>query len=175
MRLRLAISAFVVAVPLLGTTLEHLTLEQMVQKSTGIVRARVASCTGEMRQRLIYTRCDVTVTETWKGAAATHTSVFVPGGRVGRLVQTIAGAPALTTGQEYVLFLWAGRSGINQVIGLHQGVFQLLPDGKGFIAQRTATTERMLDASGREIADQDMRYSAAELKQRVLAILGGDR
>jgi hypothetical protein len=176
MRLGLAITAIAAAVPLLATTLEQLSLEQMTQKSTAIVRARVSGCTGEMRQRLIYTRCDVAVSETWKGNLGTHTSVYVPGGRVGRLVQTIAGAPVLSTGQEYVLFLWAGRSGINQVIGLHQGVFQLLPDGKGAkVAQRTATAERMLDASGQEIADHDMRYSAAELKQRVLEILGGNR
>jgi hypothetical protein len=174
MRLRLAIAVLIAAIPAVATTLERLSLADMTQKSTGIVRGRVSACSGEMRQNLIYTRCDLAVSETWKGAALPGTTVYVPGGRVGRLMQTIAGAPGLEIGQEYVFFLWAGRSGINQVIGLHQGVFQLLPDAKGKeVAQRSATAERMLDATGREVTDQSLRYSAAELKRLVLDILGG--
>jgi hypothetical protein len=172
MRLRLAIIAVTLATVSAGTTLERLSLEDMAQKSTGIVRGRVSGCAGEMRQNVIFTRCDVSVSETWKGNAAPRVSVYVPGGRVGRLTQTIAGAPALENGQEYVIFLWAGRSGINQVIGLHQGVFQLAADAEGTtIAQRAATAERMLDAGGLEVSDQSLRYTAAELKSRVLGIL----
>ena len=174
MRLALPTSLFLATAALLGTTLDRLSLEQMTQQSTGIVRGRVSACAGEMRQNLIYTRCEIAVTETWKGRPAASTSVYVPGGRAGGYMQTIAGSPALAAGQEYVIFLWAGRSGINQVIGLHQGVFQLAPDGKGgVVAQRSATSERMLDSSGREVADRDVRYSASELRQRVQEILGG--
>lgn len=173
MRLHLA-TAVVFTVPALATTLERLSLADMTQKSTAIIRGHVSGCTGEMRQNLIYTRCDVTVSETWKGTPHPRASVYVPGGRVGRLMQTIAGAPALEIGQEYVIFLWAGRSGINQVIGLHQGVFQLLHDSKGkAMAQRMATSERMLDATGQEVPDQGLRYSASELKRLVMEILGG--
>ena len=176
MRLRSAITVIVATLPLLGTTLERLSLDEMAQKSTSIVRGRVSGCAGEMRQSLIFTRCEIAVSETWKGQGATRASVYVPGGRVGRLVQTIAGAPALETGQDYVLFLWAGRSGINQVIGLHQGVFQLVTDAKGtVVAQRSATTERMLDSGGQEVVDRDVRYTAAELRQRVADALGGSR
>jgi hypothetical protein len=173
MRLRLAITALLYAITAVATTLERLTLEDMTQKSTGIVRGRVIGCSGEMRQNVIFTRCEVSVSETWKGNAAPRQIVYVPGGRAGRLAQTIAGAPALETGQEYVIFLWAGRSGINQVIGLHQGVFQLVADAKGStIAQRSATAERMLDVGGQEVADQNLRYTATELKRRVMQVLG---
>jgi hypothetical protein len=173
MRLPLAIVALLLAVAAGGTTLERLTLDDMSRKSTGIVRGRVSGCAGEMRQNVIFTRCEIVVSETWKGTTTARAAVYVPGGSVGRLTQTIAGAPALETGQDYVIFLWAGRSGINQVIGLHQGVFQLAPDTKGtVIAQRSATAERMLDASGQEVADQNLRYTAAELKRRVLQALG---
>jgi hypothetical protein len=174
MRLRLAIAILAAAASLPATTLEHLTLDQMAQKSTTIVRGRVNGCAGELRQSLIYTRCEITVGETWKGNRVAWITVHVPGGRAGRFVQTVAGSPVLEPGQEYVFFLWAGRSGIHQVIGLHQGVFRLLPDGKGnLVAQRSATSERMLDSSGHEIADENLRFSASELKRRVMAILGG--
>lgn len=159
--------------PLLGTTLERLTMDDIVQKSTSIVRGRVTGCNGEMRRNVIYTRCQVSVSETWKGTAGPSAEVFIPGGSVRGLTQTFSGAPELTTGQEYVLFLWAGKSGINQLIGLTQGLFELQQDGKAVTAVRAATSEPMVDAGGRPVVDATLRYSAADLKRIVTAIQTG--
>ena len=51
------------------------------------------------------------------------------GGVAGGIRQSVSGAPELKPGQEYVLFLWTSRSGLTQVIGLSQGLFQLSEEG----------------------------------------------
>ena len=153
---------FLAIVPLSGTTLKLLTMDDMVNQSTAIVRGRIGSCAGELRSGIIYTRCAISVTETWKGASVSD--VYTPGGTVRGLTQTFSGSPVLTAGQEYVLFLWAGKSGINQLIGLTQGVFQLSQGEKSAtMAIRAASTEPMVDLRGRPAQDVTLRYSATEL------------
>jgi hypothetical protein len=159
------------ALPLAGTTLKLLTMDDIVSQATSIVRGRIDSCTGERRGDVIYTRCQMNVTETWKGSPATASDVYIPGGTAQGRTQTFAGSPALGAGQEYVLFLWAGKSGINQVIGLTQGVFQLSQSDKTTMAVRAASTEPMVDAQGRPVHDASLRYSASELKRLVDGIL----
>ena len=91
--------------------------------------------------------------ETWKSFGQmnrqTATEVAVPGGVVDGIRQSVTEAPELKPGQEYVLFLWTSRSGLTQVIGLSQGVFQLSEEGSGkAVAKRPAASELMLDRSG---------------------------
>jgi hypothetical protein len=92
------------------------------------------------------------------------------------MTQTFAGTPQLNVGEEYVLFLWSGRSGINQLIGLTQGVFQLAADTKGdTVAVRAASTEPMVDAAGNAVTDRPVRYRASELKALVQRVLGASQ
>jgi len=158
------------ALPLTGTTLKLLTMDDIVEQSTAIVRGRIGSCAGEMRRNVIYTRCQINVSETWKGSAGSA-DVYIPGGSASGLIQTFAGTPTLVTGQEYVLFLWAGRSGINQLIGLTQGVFELSQSSGSAMAVRAASKELMVDAQGRPVRDEALRYSAADLKRIVNNVL----
>src|SRR3954465_11780720 len=117
-------TAFVVCLSVLSlqfitaATLEKLTIEQMTQKATLIVRGRVGGCSGEMQGSIIYTRCSVNVTERWKGQSPSVTTFLIPGGSFKGLTQTFTGTPKFNGGDEYVLFLWSGRSGNNQIIGL---------------------------------------------------------
>ena len=151
-----------------AATLEKLTVEEMAQKSTLIVRGRVTGCAGETRGPVIYTRCSVAVSESWKGHPGTQISFVVPGGSAQGLTQTFTGTPKFDSGTEYVLFLWAGRSGTNQVIGLSQGVFDLKTDGKGAkTARREATAEVMLDSAGTPVKDQAIELRMTELHDRV--------
>jgi hypothetical protein len=153
---------------LTAATLEFLSLDDMANRSTAIVRGRIQSCSGQFRGSVIYTHCTVAVTEHWKGISGTVVDVAVPGGSTRGMVQNFAGSPTLAIGQEYVLFLWTGKSGMTQLIGLSQGVFDLKPDAKGqAMAERAAATERMLDASGAEMQDSPVRMSVSTLKQRV--------
>ena len=151
-----------------AATLEKLTTDEMAQKATLIVRGRVSQCSGEVRGPLIYTSCTVAVTERWKGQAGSTVQVWIPGGSARGLVQTFTGTPKFTNGDEYVLFLWAGKSGLNQVIGLSQGVFDLTPDSNGaVVAKRSATSERMVDKAGLEIRDEAVELRVSDLKAQV--------
>ena len=163
-------------VSLHAATLEYLSLDDMAKKSTAIVRGRVQSCAGEFRGSVIYTHCKVAVTEQWKGTAHSLADVATPGGTAKGMAQNFSGSPKLLQGEEYVLFLWTGKSGMTQVIGLSQGVFDLKADTAGqakgqAMAQRAATTERMLDAAGKVLSDSPLEMRVRDLKARVVKAL----
>jgi hypothetical protein len=163
-------------VPLSATTLEKLSIEQMSQKATAIVRGRVDGCRASYRGSTIYTTCTVRVTERWKGANAASVEVSTPGGTAQGMSQSFSGSPALTSGQEYVLFLWTGRSGMTQLIGLSQGAFDLNLSAKGEpVAQRDPVQAALLDSSGRETHDDGVEIKVGELRRRVAAALGGTK
>lgn len=156
--------------PHLGaTTLEQLTLDDMIQKSTAIVRARVTGSHAGTRAGNIYTYFQFQVIETWKGRATGE--VAVPGGVAGGIRQSVSGAPELKPGQEYVLFLWTSASGLTQVVGLSQGLFQLSEESSGgggvAIAQRPPAAELMLDRSGRPVEDHAVTMQLQDLRTRV--------
>ncbi len=153
-----------------GATLEKLSIEQMAQKSTLIVRGRVGGCTGDPRGSLIYTRCRVDVTERWKGVSGTQVNLLIPGGTAQGLTQEFNGTPKFKAGEEYVLFLWSGRSGILQVIGLSQGVFDVKD---AVTAKRDASPSTMLDAGGQLVQDDGLQLTVTALRNRVTQALGG--
>jgi hypothetical protein len=156
-----------------ATTLEKLSLEQMTVQSTEIVRGRMLSAVTEQRNGIIYTRSRFQVLERWKGQTAATVEVSVPGGTLGKLHQTFAGSPAMAPGAEYVLFLWTGKSGVTQVIGLSQGVFDLKIDVKGQAqVARAAATSQMLSASGEPVSDASVRMTLAELDRAIRSTLG---
>jgi hypothetical protein len=146
----------------------------MSQQSTAIVRGQITGCSGEMRGPVIYTRCTVAVTETWKGAPAQKIDFVVPGGTFQGLSQTFSGSPKFSPREQFVLFLWVGRSGIPQIIGLSQGVFSVSTSDKGEVtAKKEATSEVMLDARGNQVRDEAVSLSVSELRSRVHQALGG--
>jgi hypothetical protein len=170
-----AVMANMVANIAAGATLEQLSVEQMAQKATAIVRGRVSGCTGEMRGSVIYTRCTVAVTERWKGQTPPETDFITPGGAAQGLVQIFTGTPKFTNGDEHVLFLWAGRSGIYQIIGLSQGKFDLKVTKAGEDeVYRSAAAERMLDKAGNDVQDQPVSMTASELRRRVKRALAAE-
>src|SRR5580700_11752395 len=120
MRIRPIIAAIatLLMAPVWATTLQKLSLDQMITQSTAIVRAKVTGSSTGVIGRDIYTYYQFQVVETLKAGPAPLSAAAVPGGVAGRFRQTVAGAPTLNTGQEYVLFLWTSRSGLTQVIGL---------------------------------------------------------
>src|SRR5580700_5775258 len=117
-----------------ATTLRQLSLEDMIQQSTGIVRAQVTGSTGVLRGQNIYTYYHLHVLEAAKGGTSRDVDVAVPGGTVNGMRQVTVGAPELTTGHQYVVFLWTSRSGLTQIIGLSQGLFLARSEGPGKIS-----------------------------------------
>jgi hypothetical protein len=164
--------AFVLAVaagPLQCATLERLSLDDMIAKSTAIVRATVGESYGAAAGPLIYTHYRLNVSETLKGAVPAAVDVAVPGGAAGHFRQTFAGSPAFKTGSEYVFFLWTGKSGLTQVIGLTQGLFALSNGSAADpVATRPAAAELMLDrTTGRPVKDQTLVMRLSDLRRQI--------
>lgn len=151
-----------------GTTLELLGFDALIDKATQVVRGRVGNCNGAYRGAMIYTQCTVTVAETLKGTPAAEVRFSVPGGKVGNIRQSIAGAPQFQTGGEYVLFLWTGASGFTQVMGLSQGKFEVQGSGSAQSAVRNAVADvTLLDGMGHEVQDAGIRVTLSSLRQRM--------
>jgi hypothetical protein len=172
---RILIPALLVLAAAQATTLERLSVDDMVAKSTGIVRCQVLGHEGEMRNGSIYTRYRVTVQESWKGSftAGKQIDVYVPGGLANGLRQSVPGSPILEQGEEYLVFLWAGASGRNQIIGLSQGIFSLVREESGAMQlERPGAREMMVDpATGRAVLDSTIRMPFGEMKTRVVTKL----
>ena len=159
-----------------AATLEQLSIEQMTQKATTIVRGRVTGCAGELRGSVIYTRCGLAVSETWKGVAGARLEFLVLGGTAQGLSQTFSGAPKFNANEEFVFFLWTGKSGVPQIIGLSQGVFGVTVSKAGqATARREATSELMLDSAGNPVRDEAVSVPVNELRSRVMKALAGGR
>ncbi len=99
--------------------------------------------------------------------------MVVPGGKANGLRQSFAGAPELTEGAEYLLFLWTGKSGLTHVIGLSQGALSLSRDSKGdIVVARSASNAAMLDTrTGKQVADTAILMSLGEMKDRIARTL----
>jgi hypothetical protein len=164
-----AIFAFLACagIPASATILQQLTLDEMARKSTSIVRARVTGCSEVVRGGDVFTLYKFETLETLKFGPATR-EVAVPGGVAGGMRQVVVGAPTLRAGREYVLFLWTSHSGLTQLMGMSQGLFQVERTTSGDLrASRDAAGEQMLDAAGHAVRDETLSMPWKELKARV--------
>jgi hypothetical protein len=152
-----------------ATTLQQLTLEELVQKSTAIVRGKVIGVSGMRRGPDVFTVYRFETLETLKrqqGVAPRE--VGVPGGVAGGIRQVVAGAPVLRAGQEYIFFLWTGNSGLAQLTGMSQGLFTISRTAVGdVISTRAVTGERMLDGAGHAARDEALALPWSELRSRI--------
>jgi hypothetical protein len=161
-----------------GSTLRQLSLDQMIQQSTLIVRGSVQPTNAQSHGSMIFSHYTVQVTETYKGPAsgqpAGQIDIGVPGGMLSGAIQRFAGAPNLSPTQDYVLFLWTSKSGLTQVIGLSQGLFSVISTpGTPPMVVRAAASERMLNAAGQPVADNDIRMALTDLKTHIQSVLSG--
>ncbi len=156
-----------------AATLQHLTLDQMTEDATAIVRARVTGSSASFTGATIYTHYKLQVSEVWKGSGAAE--VMLPGGETAGYRQSFPGVPALKTGAEYVFFLWrSGSTGITHLVGLTQGLFDVTTQADGSIlASRPRIGETMLDSTGREVKDQSVRMNLGTMKTRVRGTAAG--
>lgn len=148
-------------------TLQQLSLNQMSQAATSIVRARVTGSTASFTGSTIYTHYSLHVTESWKGFAPTE--VLVPGGVANGKRQAFPGVPELRAGIEYVLFLWtSSETGITHIVGLQQGLFNLSEQTDGStLAIRPLIGEVILDSQGRRVPDHAVSLPVSSLRSQV--------
>jgi|SRR5580704_1243779 hypothetical protein len=156
-----------------GATLQELSMDQMSQLATAVVRARVTGSSASVYtggvSPTIYTHYKLAVSEVWKGAAVPE--VMLPGGDVNGTKQSFPGVPELKVGSEYVLFLWKSPStGIVHTLGLTQGIFEVTTQPDGSIqANRRDSGELMLDGSGHRVADKALSMRLLDMKARISA------
>ena len=166
---------FVLAVSLactaLATTLERLTLDEMIQKSTAIVRGKVLDFSTVQRGNIVYTVYRLQVSERLKGGAGPGTTeVFLPGGTINGFRQSFAGTPQMERGAEYVVFVWVSPKGIPQVVGLGQGVFDVKMSASGqTILSRGPLEAEVLTASGQPVVDQGLKLTLDRLRTSAAA------
>lgn len=165
------------SVPAEATTLQQLSLGEMAQKATAIVRAKVTGSVEVLRGTDVFTVYQLETLETVKAPNGIKPAdVAVPGGVAGGLRQVVNGAPVLHAGQEYVLFLWTSRSGLTQLMGMSQGLFTVERTTTGdVLATRAAAGEQILDGAGRAVRDETLSMPWAELKSKVMKTLTAGR
>lgn len=169
---RLLLSTLILAycaVALPAATLERLSLDDLIGKSTTIVRGKILNSYTAVNGPVIYTHYRVQTSETLKGTANTIVEFQLPGGIANNMRQSFAGVPQFKPGDEYVFFLWTGRTGTTQVMGLTQGLFSVAPGGAADpLTTRAATHEVMLDRStGKQVKDQTLTMYLSELRARI--------
>jgi len=161
--------------PISATTLQQLPLDDMARQSTAILRARVLSAHAIIRDGDVFTIYQLETLENLKAAGSQSTTreLAVPGGVADGIRQAVAGAPVLRKGAEYVLFLWTGRSGLTQLMGLSQGLFSVEPKGSSgdALVKREAASDRMLDAAGRPVQDRALVMPWSQLRAQVHQVL----
>ncbi len=171
-RFRLIVALVLATAVSSAATLEKLSVDQMIQKSTLVVRGTVSGSYAAFRGPLIYTHWKIQVQEELKGNAAGSIEVVTPGGRANDLEQTFSGSPSLAEGSQYVLFVWRSPTGLHHLVGLSQGALTVKDDSKGSaLVTRTAISEPMLDIrSGKPVRDAGLTLSLEELRQRVRSV-----
>lgn len=103
--------------------------------------ARVSRWQGGRIVTDVSVRIDAVITG--RVAQSSALTVRLPGGVVGEIGQTLAGAPALTPDVPTVLFLTASRDGVRSVLSLSAGSLPVSVAAGGAIMVMPARTEGM--------------------------------
>jgi hypothetical protein len=153
-----------------ATTLEKLSFDEMVAKSTSVVSGRVTFSHVQQHGAIFYTHYKVQVTEQFKGPAAKVIDIVLPGGTIGNAQQRFSGVPKLQADMDMALFLWTSKSGLTHIIGLSQGILQMSKDASGqIIVSREAIREGMVDGkTGRAASDSGIQMTMTEFRARVV-------
>ena len=157
--------------PLECATLERLSLDEMISRSTMIVRGKVTASWAAYTGSVIYTHYQIQVSEQFKGANRSSVEVMTPGGTVKGLQQSFSGSPVLNQGDEFVFFLWTSARGITWITGLTQGLFSLAGEQDADrMATRSASRELMLDPqTARPVKDSALSIKLSTLRSRIAA------
>jgi len=167
------VCAVLTAAQLGAATLSRLSLDDMINQSTAIVHVQITGSYAAFRGSTIYTYYQAQVLDSWKGSGPGLVNVALPGGTANGYRQSFDGTPQLITNKEYVLFLWTSPSGLTQVIGLTQGLFEVSRNSQGgLIAVRGTSTNTMLDpVTGRAVKDQSLQVAFGDLTTQIASTL----
>jgi hypothetical protein len=161
------------AAPLSGVTMQQLSMDDLAVKSTAIIRGHVIDSYTSVTGPTVYTHYHIAITETWKGTASKTMDVALPGGTSGGIRQSFPGVPQLSTGVDYVLYLWAAPySGLTLPTGFSQGIFTVTGStNSALLTSRSATSELMIGSNGHPVQDRPISLLLADMKSQVAAAL----
>lgn len=111
-----------------ATTLRYRTLDELVAMADLVVLATPRASASHWQGRFIVTDHELEVLAVVRGALPTGVfslRVRTPGGTVGDLGQSLAGAPALERDRPVVLLLTAERDGAREVVNLSAGLLPI--------------------------------------------------
>lgn len=136
------------AAPAAASVLIHLSMAEMTEQSSAIlygrcVEVKAARTTGGD----IVTENVFEVQEYHKGNLGSRVTITEPGGELNGVIVDFPGVPRFRVNEEAVLFVWTGRSGRHQVIGLAQGRFRVSRDAQtgDLLLRQSASGEPMLE------------------------------
>lgn len=174
--MRVAVSILLLSgiATLQAATLERLTIEQMAQQATAVVRGHVGEARAERFGALVYTLHGLEAAEQWKGAPTEGLEIAVPGGTYEGVTYSFGGTPELQPGEEYLLFLWTGPSGRTQIVGLSQGVFRVLQSANGVVVKRAESQDSVFAGEEEAKGSQVLETTLDQLRARVRAALESD-
>jgi len=149
--------AVVPASPARGATVLRLSFEELATRAEAVVRGRVVSSTArrDAASGRIFTYTEVEVTEAVKGAPGKKVTVRQPGGEVGGIGQSVAGAARFAPGEEVVLFLEKARDEAStsfQVLSMSAGKVRL--------EKRLSSVRAVRDLDGIQFPDQPAKDAA---------------
>lgn len=147
-------------------------MDEMIAKSTAIVRGTVTDVRTTFTGRDIYTHYQISVEERFKGEPQQSVEITVHGGSYGTYHQTSPGSPVLNQGDHYVFFLWTSASGVTWITGMTQGLFQLNSSQPSDpMVTRAVSRELMLDPrTARPVKDSAISLKLSELRARIAAV-----
>ena len=154
-----------------AATLERLTIDQMAQQATAVVRGRVGEARSTRFGALVYTLQRFEAEEQWKGDPIAGLEVAILGGTYAGVTYSFAGTPELKAGDEYVLFLWTGPSGRTQIVGLSQGVFRVVRRSDGAVVMRTEAEDSVFAGENGAQRSQALEMTLDQLAASVRAAL----
>jgi len=125
-----AVVVLVLALPatVTSSTVLALSVDDLAARSDRVVRARVESVE-PYADRLVRSRVELAVLEELRGAGPERIVLDQPGGVLPDRGTLVFGMPRFEPGQDVVVFLGDSPLG-PRVVGLAQGAFTVLPDGR---------------------------------------------
>ncbi len=108
--------------------LKRLSMDEMAAQSSAIVHGRIIASRVEWTKShsAIMTIYTVEPDLYLKGSLGRTFELSEPGGTIGNLTYTVAGAPHFGSNEEVILFVWTHPVyGKHQAIGLGQGVYRV--------------------------------------------------
>jgi len=152
-------------------------MDDLIGKSTAIVRGTVVDSWAALTGSVIYTHYKVQVSESFKGPRQSSVELVVAGGVVNNLSQSFSGSPKLNKGDEFVFFLWTSRGGLTQIMGLTQGLFAVGPSAPADpMATRAASRELMLDPkTAQPVKDAMLAMRLSDLRSLIANTLNASQ